>query len=189
MEESYWKKRYLENEIGWNIGQISSPIQSYIDQLEDKNIRILIPGCGYGHEASYFYQKGFKHTFVLDFVTEATEQFKKLNPHFPANQIFNEDFFQHQGKYDLIIEQTLFCAINPLDREKYVQKIDELLNPYGKLVGVLFDFPLDDGPPFGGTKTQYQELFAKKFNSVSIEKCYNSIKPRENREFFIQIKK
>jgi hypothetical protein len=40
-----------------------------------------------------------------------------------------------------------------------------LLNPKGKLVGLLFDFPLTtEGPPFGGSTSEYLNLFSDKFN-------------------------
>ena len=61
-----------------------------------------------------------------------------------------------------------------------------LLKENGKLAGVLFSFPLtEQGPPFGGSKEEYQQLFSDKFLLKTLEPCYNSIKPRENNELFI----
>ena len=60
-----------------------------------------------------------------------------------------------------------------------------LLNPKGKLAGLLFDFPLtNEGPPFGGSKTEYTNLFSNSFYLKTLEIAYNSIKPRENKELF-----
>jgi hypothetical protein len=54
----YWDQKYQNQETGWDIGTISEPLKCYIDQLEDKNIRILIPGCGNAYEAKYLIEKG-----------------------------------------------------------------------------------------------------------------------------------
>ena len=98
------------------------------------------------------------------------------------------DFFAFQGNFDLIVEQTFFCALNPSLRKAYVEKMKSLLIPSGKLVGVMFNLPEKvDGPPFGGSIKEYHSLFSKHFNSISIEPCYNSIEPRQGNEVFIKI--
>lgn len=90
----------------------------------------------------------------------------------------------------MILEQTFFCAISPELRSNYVDKIFELLKQNGTLAGVLFQFPLTtQGPPFGGSKTEYEKLFKNKFKIKTLEECYNSIKPRKGNELFIIIKK
>jgi hypothetical protein len=52
------------NETGWDLGQVSPPLKAYIDQLTDKNLRILIPGCGNSYEAEYLLEKGlYEHHY------------------------------------------------------------------------------------------------------------------------------
>lgn len=75
-------------------------------------------------------------------------------------------------------------------RSEYAQKMFDLLKSKGKLVGVLFDFPLtNDGPPFGGSLEEYHNLFSKTFDIKTLSRCYNSIKPRKERELFIIFEK
>lgn len=187
MKQSYWESRYEAADTGWNIGRISTPVKEYLDQLKNKDLRILIPGCGYGYEAIYAHRLGFKNVTVLDFVAEPLDVLRENEPGFPENHILQEDFFSHADQYDRIIEQTLFCAIDPADREKYAQQIQKLLVPGGKLVGLLFNRDFESGPPFGGSKEEYKLLFSKYFQQVSIEDCYNSIEPRKGSEVFIRI--
>ena len=52
-QKEYWINRYKEERTGWDIGYPSTPLKEYIDQLQDKNLRILIPGAGNGYEAEY----------------------------------------------------------------------------------------------------------------------------------------
>src|SRR5699024_270118 len=174
---------------GWNIGYVSTPIKEYINQLENKDLKILIPGSGNSYEAEYLYQQGFSNVFVADISKYPLENFQKRLPDFPKNQLLHLDFFKIQQKFDLIIQQTFFCALPPKLREKYVEKMADLLNPNGKLIGLLFDFPFheNEGPPFGGSKEEYKNLFADKFTIEIMETAYNSIKPRKNRELFIKM--
>lgn len=189
MKQDFWTNRYEEKQTGWSVGNVSTPIKEYLDQLDDKNLRILIPGCGFGYEVVYAWQSGFKNVYALDFVEEALQSISKMEPSIPENQLLREDFFSHEGSYDLIIEQTLFCAIDPSDREKYVSKIRELLVPGGKLAGVLFDREFENSPPFGGSREEYLQLFSAVFDKVNIEKCYNSIPQRKGTEVFAFIEK
>lgn len=189
-EKTFWESKYQTGDTGWNIGAISTPIKTYIDQLSDKNLFILIPGAGNAYEPEYLFQQGFKNVFIMDIAQIPLLHFKNRVPEFPSNQLLEANFFSHTGHYDLIIEQTFFCAINPSQRHLYAQKMHELLKDEGKLVGLLFDFPLtNDGPPFGGSKDEYIQTFSPYFELKTLEKCYNSIKPRAEREFFIHFKK
>ena len=190
LDENYWSERYRNASTGWDIGFPSPPIVQYLDQIENKEVEILIPGAGNSYEAAYAFNKGFSKINVLDLSREPLNNFKKVNPDFPDPQLHHEDFFLHMHQYDLILEQTFFCAINPSLREKYVAKMHELLKPGGKLVGVLFNRHFDfQGPPFGGDKEEYQTLFSKKFKVECLETCYNSIPQRQNSEVFIMMKK
>jgi hypothetical protein len=60
-----------------------------------------------------------------------------------------------------------------------------LLSEKGKLFGLLFDFPLtEEGPPFGGSKEEYLNLFSENFTIKTLETAHNSIQPRKARELF-----
>lgn len=187
-DKTYWNKRYIENETGWDIGYISTPLKEYFDQLNNKGLRILIPGAGNAYEAEYLFNTGFKNTFVVDISEEACENFKARNPKFPASQVLCENYFNINGSYDLMIEQTFFCAIHPNKRHRYVEKAHQILSPKGKLVGLLFQKKLfEDHPPFGGSKTEYINLFEPHFDIEIMETSHNSIPPRKDAELFIKL--
>ena len=187
----YWQNRYLENSTAWDLGEVAPPLKAYFDQLKNKDIKILIPGAGNAHEAEYLHHQGFTNIFVVDWAAKAIENLQARIPSFPAEHLYVSDFFALEEKFDLIIEQTFFCALNPTLRSQYVEKMHRLLNPKGKLVGLLFQIPLNtDKPPFGGDREQYQGLFSEKFTFHTFETAHNSIQPRnENELFFIFQKK
>ena len=185
MNKAYWSSRYKKQQTGWDIGEASDPLIHLFQKIENKNLKILIPGCGHAYEANYLYHKGFLNIFIMDIALEPLNEFRLQNKTFPEQHILHEDFFRHQGQYDLIVEQTFFCAISPDLRQSYVEKCHELLKDGGRLTGVLFDREFDGGPPFGGNKNEYLRLFKTHFSEVAIENCYHSIKPRAGSEIII----
>jgi SAM-dependent methyltransferase len=132
--------------------------------------------------------QGFKHVSVIDLAKAPLSNLKERCPDIREEQLIQGDFFEHSGTYDLIFEQTMFCAIDPELRQKYADKVHSLLGPGGKLVGVLFNRHFDGGPPYGGDKKEYEQYFTL-FSSVRLEECYNSITPRQGSELFVMIKK
>lgn len=191
LNNSYWEERYKNEETGWDVGQITTPLKEYIDQLEDKSVKILIPGAGNSYEFEYLLNKGFENIVVVDFAQSPLDNIKNRLSNYNPNNLILADFFEHEGDYDLVIEQTFFCALEPSFRKEYVQKMKSLLKPNGKIAGLLFQFPLSEvGPPFGGSKEEYLDLFQNDFAIKTLETAYNSIKPRKGNElFFIFTKK
>jgi len=185
----FWQKRYKESRTGWDLGGISPPIRAYFDQVKNRELKILFPGCGNAYEAEYLHQNGFTNIYVLDFAEQPLLALKQRCIEFATDHIIAADFFNHKGSYDIIVEQTFFSAIDPSDRQKYVQTVHELLKQGGKLIGVLFDVEFADGPPFGGTLKEYRGYFELCFSSIQMEPCYNSINPRSGTELFIKLEK
>jgi thiopurine S-methyltransferase len=186
LDAEYWNNRYLDNSHRWDIGYPSPAITSYFDKVKDKNAKILIPGCGSAYEGEYLIKNGFTNVTLLDVSEETKSRFLNRVPHF-QNFIIG-DFFHLETKFDYIIEQTFFCALDPKLRTNYVTKMNELLGDYGKLVGLMFHAELySDHPPFGGFKEEYLELFKPYFNQVRMIKTNDSIKERLGRELFIEV--
>ncbi len=183
----YWNQHYLEGNTGWDLGGPSPPIQEYFDQIEDKTVSILFPGAGIAHDALALFEKEFFNVFILDFAPEPLNRIKDTHPDFPEDHLLYEDFFSHRGSYDFVVEQTLFCAVDPSLREKYAKTAASLLGSSGKLVGVLFNRDFEGGPPFGGSASEYATYFAPHFRSVEMYDCYNSIEPRQGSELFIRM--
>ncbi len=186
LDEAYWTEKYYSGKMGWDIGYPSTPIKEYIDQLGNKSLRILIPGAGNGYEAEYLYSEGFTNVTVIDLSRVPLERLLARCPGLKKSQLIHGDFFDHVGEYDLILEQTFFCALEPVLRPQYINKMQSLLAGGGKLVGVLFNIVLNnDRPPYGGSEEDYLPLFEKRFILNVFEECYNSIPPRQGSELFI----
>lgn len=188
LTRNFWESRWVQGQTGWDIGSVSPIMQDYILQIENPKSKILIPGCGSAHEADFMLQNGFKNVTILDIspsaCVAAQKRFKDRDI-----VILCEDFFEHRGKYDYILEQTFFCALDPSMRPDYAQKTRNLLSAGGTLFGLLFDRVFDkEGPPFGGDKSEYYSLFEPLYDQVSITDSEGSIPEREGTEVFIEIR-
>lgn len=190
LSKDFWENRYQNNDIGWDVGEITTPIKAYFDQLEDKSLSILIPGAGNAYEAEYLHKQGFKNVVVIDIAPTAISKFKERVTGFPEEHIIHQNFFDFEGQFDLIVEQTFFCAINKSLRADYAKQVNSLLKPKGKLVGLMFNAPLNnDKPPFGGSIEEYKTYFKPLFDVEVMDSAYNSITPRAGREVFVKMVK
>lgn len=189
LNKEYWEERYESATTNWDVGDVSTPLKAYIDQLKDKNTRILIPGAGNAYELDYLIENGFQNVFVIDYAKHPLDTIIKRNKSLEKHLI-QDDFFNHSGTYDLILEQTFFCALQPNLRPNYVAKMYDLLSEKGKISGLLFNFPLtEEGPPFGGCQEEYVNLFSNRFSIKTLELAFNSIKPRAYKELFFTFEK
>lgn len=191
LDERFWNSRYESKDMGWDIGYASTPLKKYFNQLTDKSMRILIPGCGNAYEAKYLLEQGFTNITLVDISSRAIESLhEKLKDYDQEKlRIIHGDFFDLDAQYDLIVEQTFFCALEPSLREAYMAKMKTLLNEGGKLAGVLFNRSFEAGPPFGGKEAEYRALLKKYFNIQLMEPAHNSIPPRAGTElFFIAVR-
>ena len=188
-DEQYWTERYDAGKDGWDLGCISPPIKEYIDQLTNKDIKILIPGAGNSHEAEYIHNQGFTNLYVCDISNVPLDNLKDRVTSFPIDNLIHRNFFEIQDEFDLVLEQTFFCALNPLLRQDYIEQMSKIIKPKGNLIGLLFSMEFDrEGPPFGGVINNYKAMFSKKFDIRVITPCTNSIESRMGSELFINMR-
>ena len=149
LNEAYWANRYRQNQTQWDVGAATEPLKAYIDQLTRKDQRILLAGGGNGYEAEYLHQQGFTQVFLLDFAAEPLANFQRRVPDFPLEHLLRQDFFSlTPHRFDLVLEQTFFCALPRSRRAQYARQVFDLLVPGGKLAGVLFSEEFEkEGPP------------------------------------------
>lgn len=188
----YWEDRWQHHQTGWDIGQPSPPLVRYMAQVTDKTTRILIPGAGRAHEALHLHAQGFEQVYVCDWAPSAFEHLQQAAPNFPEAHLLVGDFFQFDFEdfFDLQLEQTFFCAIDPALRDAYVAQSARMLRPGGRLAGVLFarEFA-SPGPPFGGTEAEYLRRFSAHFTIAQLAISPDSVAPRLGNEFFIELLK
>jgi SAM-dependent methyltransferase len=190
LSEKFWDDLWKTHETGWDIGYASPAMCWIIDKIENKEAAILIPGCGNAYEADYLVSNGFKNITLIDISETAVQAVKEKFKDNAAVKVLHQDFFKHDGKYDYILEQTFFCALDPELRPDYVAQMHNLLHADGILEGLLFGVDFEKaGPPFGGTLEEYKLLFSEKFEIIEISLTNESIKPRLGTELAFRFRK
>lgn len=188
-DQDFWNQRWIDENTGWDLGIASPPIQNFINGLKDFSLKILIPGAGNAYEVDYLLEKGFTHITVVDISPFLIEKLKAKYINENRVRLIEGDFFNLEGQFDLIIEQTFFCALNPVLRKDYVIKMEQLLSDNGYLVGLLFDREFISGPPYGGQKSEYIKLFSKYLSIIKMDKCETSYPARLGAELWFECKK
>ena len=140
----------------------------------------LVVGAGRGHDARLLAERGFE-VLVVDFaplaLQAASDNLQGLPVRFMQADIFDLPTLLAGQTVDVLVEHTCFCAIDPSRRADYARVASELVRPGGLLVGVFFEFERPTGPPFGGHRDEYRQVFSPYFEiqrlaltSVSHEK-------------------
>lgn len=193
LDATYWQQRYANGQTGWDAGRITPPLQEYFVQLGPPDARrILIPGAGRAYEAEYLHRQGWPNVWVADLAPEPLHDLQQRVPDFPTEHLLLADFFQLEPvpAFDLLVEQTFFCALDPALRPAYARQCAHLLRPGGTLMGLLFDTEFSQpGPPFGGSRAEYRPYFEPYFEFRHFDTATNSLAPRQGRELFICLKK
>jgi thiopurine S-methyltransferase len=191
MNKNYWENRYLHGNTPWTLNCVAPPIKHYFETVNPpKHLKILIPGVGSSKEALYLYELGYKNVFVLDISEHAIVEFESKYPEFPKGNVILGNYFDHTNHYDLVVEQTFFCALPLSIRKQYASHTNQILVVGGKLLGLFFQGEsTDEGPPFRASKLEYEELFQEYFKISKLERCYNSIPPRQGSELFFIFEK
>ena len=185
LDANYWNNRYLNQETSWNLFAVSPLLKAYFEQLSSKNARILIPGCGNAYDAECLITLGFTNITLIDIAEEAIKTMREKFANEPSIRVLHQDFFTLDETFDLVIEQTFFCALDPSLRSRYVSKMHEILVPNGKIAGLLFNKQFVKNPPFGGSIEEYQALFSPFFTIKTMSPCYNSVVTRADTELFV----
>lgn len=187
-DSEFWEDRWASEQTGWDIGSAAPALVEYFKTIKNRDAFILIPGCGNAYEAEWLVENGYSNVFVIDIAPSAIERVRKRIPTLPENQLICGDFFSVEiPKFDYIIEQTFFCAIDPSFRLQYSRRMFETLKTDGVLAGLLFNCTFDGGPPFGGSEEEYRALFEPLFSIKNMKVTNLSIPPRAGRELFIEL--
>lgn len=184
----FWSQLYREGEPPWEQGHESKALPIVLPQLKLSKSRVLVLGCGSGHDAAYFASQGHTVTAV-DFSAEAIERAKKLYGGRENLQFVESDIFKlpeaWAGQFDLIFEHTCYCAISPDRRNDLVKLWRKLLHARGHLLGVFFVMERRDGPAFGGSEWEVKQRLKDKFRALFWTRWRQSTPDRKGKELVV----
>jgi SAM-dependent methyltransferase len=190
-----WESCYERGETPWDK---SAPAPELAFLLGEGLLRgrVLVPGCGRGHDARAIAATGEAEVVGVDLAPSALREARQLGAlgglHFEEGNVFSlpKDWM---GTFDWVWEHTCFCAIDPSERGLYVTSMHSLLRPGGRLLATFFLNPSMDpgesGPPFGVTKAELDALFEPHFVVESQWEPRGFFPGREGRELMRQIRR
>ena len=192
-DESFWSKIYeREENPGWNLGEPAEALKDMIPRLKISRCRILVLGCGEGHDAALFAAAGHVVTAV-DISPVALERAKKLYGHMENLTFLECDLFNlprnFDAGYDVVFEHTCYCAINPELRQDLVKVWNRVLIPGGHLMGVFFAMEKRQGPPFGGSEWELRQRLKSHYLPIFWGRWQQSVSNRQGKEFFVYAQK
>ncbi len=181
-----WDARWIDGNTPWDLGDASPPFRSAIAEgLVGATGRALVPGCGAGHDARLLASTGFDVTGV-DLSPNAAAHARQLAEDTGvAMDVRVADLFalpEELTEFDLVLEHTCFCAIDPTRRDDYVRAVADALRPGGRLLGLFFTIEVEEGPPFGATEAEIRHRFGARFTIDIARVPTDSIAPRLGRE-------
>jgi SAM-dependent methyltransferase len=121
-------------------------------------LRVLVPGCGSGHEVRYFAEHGHD-VLGIDFADAAVERARRI-----SGRVRKADFFAlDEPPFDLVYERTFLCALPRHLWRPWSERIPTLVRPGGSLAGFFFFNDNERGPPFGISAARLHELLDASF--------------------------
>jgi len=183
-----WEDHYRRGEMPWEKG---APSPGLVDLLTEEPIRgrILVPGCGLGHDVRALATTA-DEVIGIDIAPSAVEAARQ----FPAvghERYELQNLFDlpppWRGTFDGVWEHTCFCAIQPSQRSAYVESVAGALRPGGKLFAIFYldpgnDSP-DEGPPFEVSVAELDRLFLPHFSLLREWMPKRAYPNREGREW------
>ncbi|MCO6496722.1 MAG: methyltransferase domain-containing protein [Chitinophagaceae bacterium] len=190
LSEEFWDYCYIHGMAGWDIKQLSPAVRNYLDTITDPHAAILSPACGRAYEADYLLGKGFDNITLIDISSVLVNELKATFAGKPV-RILHEDFYSHQGQYDLILEQAFFCTVAPADRDRFIAHVYEMLLPGGRYAGLFFNERVGsrNDPPYTLDIDGYRDLFSDRFEIKRLEPCLDSIESRKEKEIIFEFVK
>jgi len=188
-----WDQRYREGGDGWELGRPAPPLEQALrhdPRMPQPPARVLVPGCGRGHEAALLAALGFA-AIGLDVSGEGLAEARRLHgpgggPHLRWLQA---DLFDREGlaraglgasSLGGVVEHTCFCAITPEQRPAYLAQMAHLLEPGGWLLGLFWCHSRPGGPPYGSDPVVVAEQFrGAGFSPQLWEPARGSVEGRE----------
>jgi len=184
MSQDYWEHRYETKDMPWEKGEPSPGLVDFLAANPNlKRGTVCIPGCGTGHDVREFARAGFE-VFGFDLAPSAIRIATEKTVAAGLKASFQlADFLKDEPaqKFDWIVEHTLFCAIQPNERDDYVRAVLRWLKPGGNYLAVNYFECGPDGPPFPTTRAEQLARFSPYFD-LKADWVPRSYLNRENKE-------
>lgn len=156
-----WEGRYREGKTAWDRGETSPALTHWLAEGLVPAARVLVPGCGHGHEIAELIRAGCDVTAVdiaSQPVQSLTDDLAGLGL---RAEVVQADLLHWQptAPFDAVYEQTCLCALDPPYWSEYEQRLASWLVPGGTLLALFMQTGREGGPPFDCRLQDMRSLF------------------------------
>lgn len=185
----YWNRLYEdEGRPGWDMDRATPLVGELLDLARPLGLRaggdLVVPGCGYGHDAAELEGLGFSVT-GLDFAPLAIQGARaRYGDRVAWSQA--DWFATRLGPWDAIFDHTCFVAMEPPRRPAYVDACAGHLRPGGLWMAVLFhDVQGRPGPPHAIAMAEMRALAEPRFEVLHLGPALAGHPRRAGREYLL----
>lgn len=188
-----WEARYQSGETRWEHGAPSPGLVDFLrEHPELQRGSVAVPGCGFGHDVRAWADFGFNPSgfdLAPSAIAGAREQTAiwekaRAEKHRPVNipPFVLADFLHDDPpfRFDYVFEHTLFCAIQPAERDAYVEALLRWIKPGGTYLAVNY-IVCEGGPPFPVDREELWRRFRPHFHIIDqwVPRSYHTRTGRE----------
>ncbi|MGH7353151.1 MAG: methyltransferase domain-containing protein [Candidatus Rokuibacteriota bacterium] len=191
---AFWEDLYAQHGDGWELGGPAPPLVDVLERTPPPRGRVLVPGCGRGHDARLLARRGYD-VVAVDWAAAAVQEARELadrdgvSVEFLRRDLFTLDR-DFANAFDGVWEYTCFCAIDPRRRAEYVRTLGRVLRPGGWLLACFFPLrAFTAGPPFEVTRAHVRRCFVPPFRIERAEPPLRSPQGRQGREWLVLARK
>lgn len=160
-----WETKYLQGDTPWDKGEPSPGLIDFLRRHPElPRGRVLVPGCGMGHDVRAWSAAGFP-AVGMDVAPSAIQRCREVAPlrdDAPEFAVGNFLTDIPAEPFEWLFEHTLFCAIDPDQRHAYVEAVGRWLKPGGHFLAVHYLIPDTEGPPFGCDRVEVLNRFSSR---------------------------
>ena len=189
----YWNRIYQdESRPGWDMDGATPLVEAMLGLALPLGLppggELVVPGCGYGHDAAELAARGFTVT-GLDFAPLAIQgAIERYGDRVAWSQA---DWFTTElGPWDAIFDHTCFVAMDPPRRPAYIEACADHLRPGGFWMAALFHDVNDrPGPPHALPMAEMRTLAEARFEVLHLANTTASHPRRLGREYLMMARK
>jgi SAM-dependent methyltransferase len=191
-DPKFWETLYREQRDHWELGRAAPPLARWFAAHSPAGRRALVLGCGRGHEARLLARAGAQ-VVGLYLAEDAVAAARALAAaEGVAVEFRRGDLFALPAsgeRWDLAVEHTCLCAIDPARRAEYVAVVAGALAPGGEWIGLFWSHGRAGGPPFSVSDEELRALLAPHFEIVHTEIPRDSVALRAGEERLVQARR
>tara|TARA_X000000950_G_C13852564_1_gene635177 strand:+ start:267 stop:893 length:627 start_codon:yes stop_codon:yes gene_type:complete len=193
MNNTFWKNKWLKNEIGFHQKEFNKHLVKYIQKISSKDKNCFVPLCGKSKDLIYL-SKYFNNVSGVEVVEKAVHEFFKENNLTPNQRgpqyswgnitLYNQDIFNFSDDsyFDVIFDRASLIALPKNLRRNYLNKIKLLSKNKGSkilLISIEYNDPNEKlGPPFSVTRLEVEKNYEERNIEILEEVILENFNPK-----------